>query len=313
MEFAWPTQDQVRYRLLRLRRVIVAAALIPFAAFAALYGFDPETFTAERAVLALFVVGALVIGHVVLFPNMAEETLSLSLAATGLTVAMPFLQTVAQWAPAEHATAALILLIAVAVVATGVLVGVIHLALNLAIHAGRPLGLRITTRATLPCSPHVARQQCALQPNTRRGRVLSGPADQNGFFEVAVLSYQMPHPAAPDRPLVVSVDAKVLQSDAAGHDVMIALRNGTVTVSAQRYRATPEGCELTVSDLPGDFTAGMHIFYWLTDQQADNLTELTDVITGTDVRANGLAHGVSLLSVAGAILLPKRPTETTAD
>ena len=60
-------------------------------------------------------------------------------------------------------------------------------------------------------------------------------------------------------------------------------------------------------EMPGDFTLGMHAMYWLTDQQADNMTECADTILSEPARANGLAHGVSLLSLASAVLSPRAP------
>ncbi|MEO1638996.1 MAG: hypothetical protein AAFU41_07075 [Pseudomonadota bacterium] len=313
MQFDWPTPDQIRYRIMRLRRLIAVAVAIPVVAMLGLSFFDPTALSADRATLAAFAVSVLVVAHVVLFPNVAEETISLSLSVTLLVLAMPFIKQLALWAPAEHVTAALILLVAFAVVATGVVMGLLHIMLNTLVHAGPAIGLRLRTQTVLSCSTDVARRQCGLHPETRRGRVLAGPADENGFFEVAVASYQVADPSTPEQPMVVTVDAKVLQSDKGRHDVMIALRNGTVTVTSQEYAAVADGCQITAVDLPGDFTLGMHAAYWLTDQQADNLTELTDVITGQDARANGLAHGISLLSVAGAVFLPKAPVENRAD
>ena len=64
--------------------------------------------------------------------------------------------------------------------------------------------------------------------------------------------------------------------------------------------------------MPGDFTLGMHAMYWLTDQQADNMTECADTILSEPARANGLSHGVSLLSLAGAVLSPRAPVADRA-
>jgi hypothetical protein len=57
----------------------------------------------------------------------------------------------------------------------------------------------------------------------------------------------------------------------------------------------------------------MHALFWLTDQQADNLTETADLVAGHDMRANGLAHNVSLLSVASAVLSPRDPRTPSVD
>ena len=313
MPFMWPTSEQIVYRVMRLRRLIAVAVAVPVLVMLGVALLDPAVLSPERATLASIAVALLVVGHVVLFPNVTLETISLSLSVTALVVAMPVIKIVAGWAPAEHQSAALVILVAFAVAAMGLLMALLQIVLNALAYAGPKLRLRLKTQLALPCSATVARRQCALQPQTRRGRVLTGPADENGFFHVAVASHHESDPQNPDKPLIVQVDAKVLTDTETQHDVMIVLPDGSVTVTAQSFVATSEGCEMEVIDMPGDFTAGMHALFWLTDQQADNLTEMSDVILGHDTRANGLAHGVSLLSVAGMILSPRQPVENRAE
>ncbi|EBA11499.1 hypothetical protein [Roseobacter sp. CCS2] len=305
MPFVWPTSEQIVYRVMRLRRLIAVAVAVPVVVMLGLALFDPAVLSPERATIASMAVALLVVGHVVLFPNVTLETISLSLSVTALVVAMPVIKIVAAWAPAPHQTAALVILVALAVAAMGVLMALLQIALNTLAYSGPVLRLRLKTRLDLPCSAMVARRQCALQPQTRRGRVLTGAADENGFFDVAVASHHVADPENPDQPLVVKVDAKVLNTTEQQHDVMIVLPNGSVTVTSQSFAPAPDGCRIEVTDMPGDFTTGMHALFWLTDQQADNLTEMSDIILGHDARANGLAHGISLLSVAGMILSPR--------
>ncbi|PJI92285.1 hypothetical protein BC777_1130 [Yoonia maricola] len=313
MPFVWPTSEQVIYRVTRLRRLIALAVFVPVVVMLGVALLDPAVLSPERATLASVAVALLVVGHVVLFPNVTLETISLSLSVTALVVAMPVIKIVAGWAPAEQQSAALVILVALAVGAMGVLMALLQIALNALAYSGPMLRLRLKTRLDLPCSATVARRQCALQPNTRRGRVLTGAADENGFFDVAVASHHVQDPENPDQPLIVKVDAKVLNTSEDQHDVMIVLPNQSVTVTSQTFASTQDGCRIEVTDMPGDFTAGMHAMFWLTDQQADNLTEMSDVILGHDARANGLAHGVSLLSVAGMILSPRQPVANRAD
>lgn len=313
MPFDWPTPEQMMYRIGRLRRLIAIAVTLPVLVMLSVAFIDPTVLSASHATLASLAMLVLVMGHVVLFPNVTLETISLSISVTLLVVAMPLIKTLALWAPAEHAQAALVILVALAVAATGVLVAIMQIALGVLAYSGPAVRMRLKTSLTLPCSTQVALRQCALQPQSRRGRVLTGPADEDGFFDVAVASPLMCNPENPEEPLVVRVDAKVLASTPDQHDVMIVLENGTVTVTSQTFTVTDDGCRIEVSDMPGDFTAGMHALFWLTDQQADNLTEMTDVILGHDARANGLAHGVSLLSVAGALLSPRHPVANRAE
>lgn len=313
MLFDWPTPAQVIYRITRLRRVIILAVLMPVIVMLGLSVFDPAVLSPQSATLASLAVATLVVGHVVLFPNVTLETISLSVSLTVLVVAMPVIKAIAHWAPAEHVAAALVILIAFAVAATGVMMAILHILLGALVYAGPAVRLRLRAGLDIGCSVAVALRQCALQPQIRRGRVLTGEADDNGFFDVAVASPMAADPENPDRPLVVRVDAKVLASTPARHDVMLVLRNGTVTVTSLTCVPTDRGCRIEVSDLPGDFTLGMHAMFWLTDQQADTLTEMTDIILGHDARANGLAHGVSLLSVAAAVLSPQHPMVNRID
>lgn len=313
MPFEWPTSEQMIYRVMRLRRLIAVAVAVPVLVMLGVALLDPAVLSPERATIASLAVSILVVGHVVLFPNVTLETISLSLSVTALIVAMPVIKIVAGWAPAEHQSAALVILVAFAVAAIGVLMAILQIVLSILAYSGPVLRLRLETRLDLPCSAMVARRQCALQPQVRRGRVLTGAEDENGFFDVAVASYHEDDPETPDQPLIVKVDAKVLTATENRHDVMIVLPNGSVTVTSQSFVPTPEGCRVVVADMPGDFTVGMHALFWLTDQQADNLTEMSDVILGQNARANGLSHNVSLLSVAGTLLSPRQPIANRAE
>lgn len=313
MTFEWPTVEEMTYRIMRLRRLIALAVALPVIVILGVSLFDPAILSPERATLAALFVTLLVVGHVVLFPNVTLETISLSMSVTMLVIVMPLLQTVAAWLPAAHQPAALLILLALAVAVMGVVMALLQIVLNFLAFAGPVVRMRLKVAMDLPCSPAVAHRQCTLQPRTRRGRVLAGPVDENGFFNVAVASEHGVDPHNPDQPLIVKVDAKVLTATATRHDVMLVLPNGSVTVTSQSFAQTPNGCRVAMADMPGDFTLGMHVMFWLTDQQADNLTEMTDVILGHDTRANGLAHDVSMLSLAGALLSPKAPVADRAE
>ncbi len=301
MPFEWPDVEQMTYRLWRLRRlwalcVLVPAALIMVAAVPPALGS-----------VAILVIAGLVTAHLVLFPNVAHETLAVALSLAGLVVLLPWVQGLAALAPADHAQAAGLLAVALAVIVTGGMIALLAQVLQVLVHTGPALKARLTARIDLPCGPHVAQRHYALQPQTRRGRVLTGQVDAQGLFEVAVASAQMADPLHPDQPLVVRVAAKVLQAAPGHHDVMLIRPCGTVTLSAQRFAPTAQGCRVTQTDMPGDFTLGLHLLYWLTDQQGDALQETADIITSTPERANGLAHGASALSLAGLVLSPREP------
>ncbi len=313
MSFAWPTTQQVFYRVMRLRRLIAIAVAIPMLVVMTVAWMDPNVLSAYRATVACLGIAALVTAHVVVFPNVTLETFALSLSATMMVVVMPVIKIISLWAPAEHATAAFIILVCFAVAAMGVAMALIQIILGALVYAGPAVRRTLKTSIVLPCSPKVAFQQFALRPQARRGRVLTGPADENGFFDVAV-AVVAPSDSETDNAIgVVKLDARILSSSPTQHDVMMVLRNGSVTVTSQCFAATRDGCEVQVTDLPGDFTAGMHVLFWLTDQQADNLTETADTVIGQAARTNGVAHNVSLLSVAGMILSPRPPVSNRAE
>lgn len=302
MLFQWPTIDQMLYRVMRLRRLIAVSVAIPFVALLSIALVDPTVLSAAQASLSVLGLAVVIVAHVVLFPNVTLETLALAVAATVLVVGMPLLQVLALWAPAEQQSGALVLLIGFAVALTGFLVVLLQIVFGALVYGGPTVRRVLQLRQALPCSVDAAFQQLALQPATRRGRVLTGPADENGFFDVAVATN-----GADGSDDLVEVDAKVLQSSPERHDVMLISRTGAMTVTSMAFTEAEEGCVVDVRDMPGDFTWGMYALFWLTDQQADNLTEVVDRLRGLEARANGLAHHGSLVAVAGAILSPRAP------
>jgi hypothetical protein len=313
MKFVWPTPQQSLYRVMRLRRLIALAVTVPTVVILAIALLDPAALAPAHATLASLGIAALVVGHVVIFPNVTLETIALSLAATLLVVVMPVIKTVSMWAPDAHAMAAFIILMGFAVAAMGVVMALLQIVLGGLVYAGPALNKTMRTKMAVPCSANVALQQFALRPQARRGRVLTGAVDENGFFDVAVAVSGFSDGKGVYAPQVIKLDAKVLNSTEDQHDVMMVLRNGSVTVTSQRFVETDAGCDVFVADLPGDFTVGMHVMFWLTDQQADNLTETADAVLGAAARTNGTAHNVSLLAVAGEILSPYARTTDQAD
>ncbi|MGJ8622272.1 MAG: hypothetical protein ACSHW1_05795 [Yoonia sp.] len=313
MQFAWPTVEQVTYRVMRLRRLIAIAVTLPTLVLLAVTISDPTVLSAAHATYAALGIAGLVIAHAVLFPNVTLETVALSLSATTLVIAMPIIKAVSHWAPEPHQTALFILLMGFALAATGVVMAFFQIILGALVYSGPLLNKPLKTSMTVPCSPRVARQQFSLRPDTRRGRILTSVADDNGFFDVAFAAAGVPDDDGDVTEELIKVDAKVMHECEERHDVMMVLRNGSVTVTSQKFVPHEEGCEVQVSDLPGDFTYGMHALFWLTDQQADNLTETHDMLTGQEARANSLSHNVSLLSVAGTVLSPRAPETKRVD
>ena len=313
MQFDWPTPDQITYRIHRLRRLIALAIALPVLVLLGGSLFDTSFISPDRATLAAMAVAVLVVGHVILFPNAGLETIAMSISVTAMAVAAPWIKGLSVYAPAEYRGAALGLMIALAVVGAGFLIAAIQIAMSALMMMGPVKAMRLRGNIDVPCSPDIARAQFALQPGVRRGRILTGKADENGFFDVAVLAPQVADPDVPDRPMVVRVAAKVMADDPGYQQTMLVLPQGRVTVTSERFTKTANGCRVELTELPGDFTFGMYAMFWLTDQQMDNLTETADLISVNLARANGLAHGVSFMSIVGAVLAPQPPVVGGAD
>ncbi len=313
MQFDWPTPDQMIYRISRLRRLVALAVAIPVAILLLGSLIDPGFIGPDRATMAAIAVALLVSGHVALFPNVPLETISLSIAVTVLALAAPGIKSLSLLAPPEYVSAALIMLVVLAVVAAGALMMLLQIGLGLLMVAGPVLRLRLRGSIDVPCSPSVARRQFALQPNARRGRILTGTTDKNGFFDVAIIAPQVADPENPAQAMVVRVAAKVIEQSDSDQQTMLVLPNGAVTVTSERFTPIDGGCRVEITELPGDFTLGMYAMFWLTDQQMDNLTETADLIAGGLDRANGQSHGVSFLAVAGAVLSPRQPVADRAE
>lgn len=307
MYFDWPTSEQIIYRVMRLRRLVALAVTIPVAVMLSMAAVDPTFLSPNHATLGAIAVAALIVGHVILFPNVSTETISLSLSVSFLVISMPWIKLAAGAVPVENASATYVILITFAMLCTGVVMWIMQAVLNVLIYAGPALRLNVQAEMDIPCSPSVAHRQFALQPQTRRGRILCGSEDKDGLFDVAIVAPQVADPVNPEQPFVARVTAKVLHSDEHSHQVMMVLNDGSVAATSLSFVPTETGCRVTVAEMPGDFTAGMHLMFWLADQQADNMTEIADTILSGPERANGLSHGISFLSVAATVLSPREP------
>ncbi|SFR42386.1 hypothetical protein SAMN04488005_1769 [Yoonia tamlensis] len=307
MSFSWPTLAQATYRIMRLRRLILTALVLSATVLCCAAVIAPELLTAARILRIFAAIALLLCLHVMLFPNVALETLSLSVVGTGFATLLPVLPDLAGFAPITLYQAALTFAAVLAVLLALACTMVVHKFLEICVYAGPTVHLRLRTALWVPHAPEFAHRQFGLRPDTRRGRVMAGPVDDHGFFDVAVVSSQMADPADPSCPLVVKLDAKILSSDGHTHKTMLVLPDGAVTVTAQRFTPLARGCTVTVTEVPGDFTYGMYALFWLTDQQTDNLVEVAELLQSDPPRANGLAHAVSFLSLAGVVLSPRQP------
>jgi hypothetical protein len=227
-------------------------------------------------------------------------------------ISAPWIKILASLAPTGNANAVLAILVVLAILAAGLIVVAVQVALWVFVYAGPVIRKRVRAVLDVPCAPSVAHRQFALQPAMRRGRILCGPLDSDGLFDVAIVAPQLMDPENVDQPFVARITAKVLHSDENNHQVMLILADGSIAASSHTFAATDDGCRVTATEMPGDFTLGMHLMFWLTDQHADNMTEVADTIMSETERANGLAHGVSFVAVASAVLSPREPVAKRA-
>ncbi|PRY80247.1 hypothetical protein CLV80_10198 [Yoonia maritima] len=307
MPFSWPTFEQALYRITRLRRVIFTSVILAGLVLLLVGALDPTTLPMQRAASILLIVSTVIIAHVVLFPNVPLEALSLSISISGFMAAVPLLSVLGNFAPMPYRDAALVLLIGMGMLLVIVVMLVAQFLIEAIIYVGPVVHFRLKTHLDVPFAAFVASRQFGLRPDTRRGRVMTGSADDKGFFDVAVVSQHDLDPEDPTQPMVVKLDAKVLKSDVSNHEVMLVLADGAVTVTSYRFVAKDDGCQVKITEIPGDFTLGMHAVFWLMDQQTDNLVEVAELLQGGPSCANGLSHAVSLLSIAGMILSPRQP------
>lgn len=305
MSFSWPTWEQFIYRVARLRRVVVLAL---FSALVVAILFVANVAVPLEHVLFILGLAAIsVVFHVGLFPNVPLETMSIAPAMTAFFLALPRIATLATNAPVQYRDAAQVLIFVLAVIAALAVTFAVNVLLSILLYAGKAMNWRLNARAEFPMSVEAAHCAFGLRPDQLRGRVLSGSADANGFFDVAVMSHHLTDPENCDQPLIIKLDAKILTSEPTTHEVMLILGGGQVTVSSYHFTPTVTGCRVEVSEMPGDFTIGMHVLFWLTDQQFDNMIEMADIATRKCPRANGVSHAVSLFSLAGIVLSPRRP------
>jgi len=313
MRFEWPTAAQMIYRIVRLRRLLVVAAVGPVLALGVALLMDPAVLSGQAALLWAVVVAVLLVSHVVMFPNVPLETLSVSLALTTLVLLVPQIRALSGLLPPQYTDAALALFAALAVFIAGAMMLISRILFAMLLLVGPAVRLRLRAVIAVPCTPDVARTQFSLHPSALRGRVLTGEAGDDGFFDVAVVAPHLSDPEFPAQPMVVRVAAKSLVADPDAHETMLVSQTGAVTVTTESFTPSPKGCRVEVTEMPGDFTAAMHALFWLTDQQRDNLIEIADRIAGTPPRTNGVAHGVSFLAVAGVVLSPEAPNRDRAE
>ena len=299
MSFDWPDHGAVTYRLWRLRRLVALSLLC--VALGALVGQSLADGGRTEVVGVMLFAWLVVTLHIIVFPNATNESVGLAFCLPVVVLAAAPVAARAEVAFGLGEDVAGLLTSFVMMVGLAICVGsVVWLGAALS-RMGPFLGWRIRASGHVGCSPLIAKQQFALVPQSRRGRILTGEANAKGVFDVAVASAQENDPRLPDLPLVARLDAKVLSSDDNHHEVELFLQNGRVTRTRQEFRATDGGCEVTVTDLPGDFTLGMHLRFWLLDMAQDNLTEVFDVIEGRPERAIGLAHGQSMSRILGRL------------
>ena len=327
MSFAWPRPREIAYRLIRLRRLIGVAAVLPVlvAGAAGLLGWALG-FGAPGSLLPVTVLslGAMTL-HVVLFPQARAETLALSITLSVLVLAAPL-------AGASVLGWALLLVLAL------VLVMLLQSRLLLWEMASplRPMRVRARVRSML--DPAEALARFPLRPGRDEdGRLLCGPADADGVFPVRVVrpenavieglcaDYAPPEgleaellaelealePDAAEPEELADFWALLLSDDESGVEAMILTLNAEgklAEASRVSYRvlARRSGCVLEESDVNPEFPVGAALGMWLTDFATDGLVMTRDALEGRETLAIRATRETSLMMLLGGWMLRRQ-------
>ena len=334
MLFAWPRSRDIVYRLIRLRRLIGVAAVLPVLV-AGVSGLAGWALTGEApgSLVPVAVLSVVTMtGHAVLFPQARAETMALSLTLCLLIVAAPLAgASVLGWA-----VLVLLGLVALMVLQSRLLLWEMATPL-------RPMKVRAQVRSTLDAEE--ARKRFPLRPGREDARLICGPADAEGIFPVRLpavstgmadaLCAAYPLPEGLEAEILAELDAldgeggedgatgpepdevgadfwaKILTDTVAGTDVLILTENAEgrlAEASRTTYRvfAKRQGCVLEESEVNPGFPIGAALGMWLTDFAQDGLVMTRDGLEGRETLSLRDTHDASLLNLIGFWLLRRR-------
>jgi hypothetical protein len=299
MDFTFPERDEVAYRIWRLRRLIVCAAVVPVVVSLVAQTLAwPFIGAGPVGLVPLFVVSlALIAAHAVLFPAVPVETMTLSLGLSFLALVEPLIG------------ANLILRVLELLVFAAIVLFSQPLVLRWQA-ASRPITASFRASVTTEHAVAQARAAFAPGPGMRNANVACGQADASGLFPVLPGlgpqsgTAEAAHNEAdtgPDPTLWAKIikdtdDARhirVYETDETGKRVPTA-------VCAFSFKAMPEGCRVTEVETVEAFPVGQAAGMWLTDYQRDSLIHIRDGLEGRTTMAIRAVSDASLLTLLGA-------------
>jgi len=313
------------YRVFRLRRLILAAALLPALVVLAL--------TAAKGPFALVLLapalGAPAL-HALRFPNAWTETLAVSLVVSVLLA-------LAGTIGAGLDLGALALRLS-GIAALGMALFVVAGPAISALMARGP-ARQATERARrrTRLSPDEAKARITLRPGREDSRTSCGPADADGVFPVTI-RHRVPNPSGGgERAADVLLFAEVIASPEGAHEVMwveagpadpaaapLAEMSGAgegeeeetppaVSVTRHAFRAGRRGTVVEMVETGGALPAGEAFGAWLSDAAADRLTDEIDRAEGRAERANRFATRERMLSGRVRPFARRRAAATPAE
>ena len=320
--------DVLFYRLYRLRRLILVAALPPALAIGAV-----AAVTGPAALVLLVLAVGVPLAHVLRYPNAWTETLAVSLV---MSVLLPLAGTIG----GDVGLPGLALRLA----GLGALGGVLFLLASWAVPAllcrgrAREVTARARRRTALPAD--AAKAAVTLHPGREDGKVSCGQADADGTFPVTI-RHRMPGLAAGEEAgFDVLLYAQVLESNETVHEVMSVeagpvapmagpggpAADGAKREDAQDDEPAPEVCfvrhvftpgargtVVEVAETGAEMTPFLAFGFWLQDGMADWLTDEIDRAEGRPPRANRFAGQDQLVVDLVRVVAGGRRAQTPAE
>lgn len=333
MPFKFPGFSDVLYRLLRLRRLLLAATLLPVATFALNQALATLWTGQPFAGLFAFTIFAfaLVALHAVLFPNMMAETMTVSLALAVLVIAAPL------------AGGSILGWLVLILIAAWIAVFGQNRLLNWQISSDKS---QVVLTARVKVCGDKAQILASFAPTPGQDAVdkQTGQADENGYFPTFITSHSQEMTEGFD----ADIDAHLKQQyDAARAEVeddldlidyddlhdnnqvvpsywarietqtedyqKTAILSGAsvdalIPHSTVEHRLKPSGKGWVVTEIETvkSFERGLSLGMWMTDYQKDGLVMLRDRIEARAVRAIRLQHQHGMLSLIGRAFLKRQ-------
>ncbi len=304
------------YRLYRLRRLIVAAMILPLLVvglIALLKGPAAMAFLPFAVLLPL--------AHVLRYPTSWMETFAVSFT---LSILLGLAGTIGP----DVGTAGLISrMVGLGVLGFILFMFFVTVTPNLlGVGASKPMTVRARRISTL--DPATLKEKIALYPGRKDDKVICGPAGDDGVFEITYkhrmegfadfafdsnevsdeelrdmgfTRTQFEEMTAEDPSAFnVTFNAVVVASTPETHDIIAIEPLGTDT-TATRYTFTPRksGSTITMEERTPPMAGGMRFGFWLQDYIADFLTDEVDRAEGREQRANRFTdHGQLIVDIA---------------